>query len=167
MRNTTILRRFHLISLVINVLYIFSRFLLFQSSSSRVTYLAYFLLSSPAIAVEFWLEKIARPTYGLNGELQKAGEDLEAKGLTEYMCDVLYWTWGTVFLATVFGDKAWWMWAVVPLYSIWLGYSTFGSVRQGMAGLTGQGFDRSDASYSGTSNRQKKIEKRGQKVQYR
>ena len=166
-RNSTILKRLHLISLVINVLYIASRFLVFLPSSTRATYLLYIVFSIPAIAIEIWLEKIARPTYGPNGELQKPGEDLEAKGLIEYMCDVLYWTWGTVFLASVFGDKAWWLWTVVPSYSIWLAYSMFGSARQGVADLTGQGLEESNANQTGTSNRRKKMEKRGQKMQYR
>ena len=166
-RNTTILKRFHLISIVTNVLYIVSRFLVFRSSSTRATYLFYFLLSMPAIVIEFWLEKIARPIYSSSGELHKPGEDLEARGLIEYMCDVLYWTWGTIFLASLFGDRAWWIWAAVPLYSIWLGYSTLGSVKQSMAGLTERGLNGSDATHPGSSNRQKKMEKRGQKVQYR
>ena len=122
----------------------------------------------PAFVIEFWLENIGRPTQTSNGELKKSGEDLEATGLTEYMFDVLYWSWGTVCAASLFGDRAWWLWAVIPLYSIWLAYSTFGSVRQGMAGLTGQAGDRGVANGGLTSNRQKKLDKRGgQKTQYR
>ena len=53
---------------------------------------------------------------------------------------------------------------MVPLYSGWLAFTTFGSVKQGMAGLAGQ----SGESTGAVSNRQKKLEKRGgQKVQYR
>lgn len=116
--------------------------------------------------IEFWLEKIGRPVTAPNGDLKKSGEDLEAKGLTEYLWDVLYWSWGCIAAASVFGNRAWWLWTVIPLYSIWLAYTTFGVMRQTMAGMTGQSGDT--ANGNGTSNRQKKMEKRGgQRVQYR
>jgi hypothetical protein len=55
----------------------------------------------------------------------------------------------------------------IPLYSVWLAYTTFGGIRQGMAGMAGAG-DRALAGGSEGSNRQKKMEKRGgQRVQYR
>jgi hypothetical protein len=69
------------------------------------------LLSAPAALIEFWLETIGRPRYGSEpGDIQKSGEDLDAKGLTEFLWDVLYWTWLCVFTAGVFGDVAWWLW---------------------------------------------------------
>ncbi|MCJ1315286.1 hypothetical protein MMC15_000603 [Xylographa vitiligo] len=166
-RNTAILKRIHLLSLVFNTLFLLLRFLLFRSSSTRATFLLWTILSIPAFAIEFWFERIGRPTSGANGEVKNSGQDLEAKGLTEYMFDVLYWSWGTTFLASVFGDRAWWLWAAIPLYSAWLAYSTFGSVRQGMVGLSGQG-PEGETPNGATSNRQRKMEKRGgQKVQYR
>ena len=129
----------------------------------------YLVATAPAIAIELWLEKIGRPTYGTSGEVARPGEDLEAKGLTEYLFDVLYWSWGTIFCAGLFGSWGWWLWIAIPVYSVWLAYTTFGNVRQGMAGLAGQGAEGTMAGGGGaTSNRQKKLEKRGgQKVQYR
>ena len=118
--------------------------------------------------IEFWLEKIGKPRYARDGELKRAGEDLEAKGLTEYLWDVLYWSWGCTALAALFGDRAWWMWATIPLYSAWLAYTTFGGMRQSMAGLAGQTGDTQAANGAPPSNRQKKLEKRGgQKMQHR
>ncbi|KAI4181238.1 MAG: hypothetical protein L6R41_006735 [Letrouitia leprolyta] len=166
-RNTAILRRTHLVSLAINAAFLLSRLIIFRASCTRTTYLLYGLLSAPAFGVEFWFERIGRPTIAPNGELKKAGEDLEAKGLTEYMWDVLYWTWGCIIIASVFGDKAWWAWTVVPLYSIWLAWTTFGGLREGMAGMTG-GTNSGEIGNGSASNRQKKMERRGgQKMQYR
>ncbi|MCJ1464191.1 hypothetical protein MMC07_002804 [Pseudocyphellaria aurata] len=165
-RNAAILYRMHLISLGINVSFVLLRYTLLQASSSRATYLLYFVLASPAFAIQFWLEKIGRPATAQNGDLQKPGADLEAQGLMEYLWDVLYWSWGCIVAATVFGNKAWWLWAVIPLYSLWLAYTTFGGIKQSMGGMMGQGSDLSNTG--NTSNRQKKFEKRGgQKVQYR
>ncbi|KAL8827004.1 MAG: hypothetical protein Q9191_003449 [Dirinaria sp. TL-2023a] len=167
-RNSAILKRTHLIALGVNLIFALSRFLLFRSSCTRNTILLYFLLSSPALAIEFWLEKIGRPSIAPNGEVKRSGEDLEAKGLTEYLWDVLYWSWGCIFVAAVFGNKAWWAWSAIPLYSVWLAWTTFGGMRQGLAGMTGQQGEGKSTNGSATSNRQKKMEKRGgQKVLYR
>lgn len=118
--------------------------------------------------IEFWLEKIGRPTVGTSGELKSSGEDLEARGLTEYLWDVLYWSWGCTGLASLLGDRVWWAWLVIPLYSLWLAYTTFGGMRQVMTGIAAQGGVDADDVNAASSNRQKKLEKRGgQKVQYR
>lgn len=102
-----------------------------------------------------------------NGELKRSGEDLEAKGLTEYMWDILYWTWGCTSIAAIFGEKAWWAYIVVPLYSVWLAWTTYGSMKQGITGMAGGGGTGGMANEP-TSTRQKKLENRGgQKMQYR
>lgn len=87
--------------------------------------------------------------------------------MTEYMWDVLYWTWGCMGAVCLFGDRAWWLWIVVPLYSMWLAYTTFMGMRSGFMG-GGEGGDGSEQGPAGESKRQKKLEKRGgQRVQYR
>lgn len=65
----------------------------------------------------------------------------------------------------VFGDRAWWLWVVVPLYSVWLAYTTIMGMKSGLAGMGGGG--GGDDVPVGESKRQKKMEKRGQRVQYR
>ena len=156
----------HLISLGNNLLFLLLRLIVFRAKYTRNTLLLYVLLSAPALGIEFWLEKIGRPTYAENGELRRPGEDMDAKGLTEFMWDVLYWTWACVAAAAFLGNKAWWMYTVVPLYSIWIASSTILNMRQGMAGLAGQPGGSGDNG--GESKRQKKLEKRGgQKIQNR
>ena len=101
--------------------------------------------------------------------VQRSGEDLEAKGLTEFLWDVLYWTWACILGAAVLGDWFWCAWGVVPIYSVWLGWKTYSGVRGGMSGMMG-GADGADSTGpgSGDSKRQKKLEKRGgQRMQYR
>jgi len=54
---------------------------------------------------------MGRPTFTHSAdgtpELKRSGEDLEAKGLTEYMWDILYWTYGCLVLTALFGDWGW------------------------------------------------------------
>lgn len=129
--------------------------------------LAWFLLTLPALVIEIWFERIARPTHGENGELKRAGEDLEAKGLTEWMWDVLYWTWGCEVLVCLLGTRAWWAYLAVPTYSAYLAFTTFTRMRQGFSGL-GENGSIGGSSAGSQSNRQTKMEKRGgQRVQYR
>ena len=42
--------------------------------------------------------------------LISAGEDMEAKGVTEYMWDIVYVTWGVLGLVGVAGEWGWWVW---------------------------------------------------------
>ncbi|KAK5109861.1 hypothetical protein LTR62_006468 [Meristemomyces frigidus] len=169
--NTATLNRTHLISLGIYTFFALVKTILF---SRRI--LPCILLSAPALAIEFWFERIGRPVYtqGANGaELSRAGEDLEAKGLTEWMWDVVYWTWGNVVLVAILGDWAWWLYLVVPGYSAYLAFSTYTGMRSGFSGFSagaggeGEGSGSGSAG-SGPSKRQAKLEKRGgQRVQYR
>lgn len=135
-------------------------------------WLPFLLLNLPVFAVEFWFERIGRPTYTetSNGkELKRAGEDLEAKGLTEWMWDVVYWTWGCTALAALLGDWACWLYIAVPVYSGYLAFTAYSGVRQGLGGM-GNGGAETDASTgpAAQSKRQAKMEKRGgQRVQYR
>ena len=164
-RNTAILNRTHLISLGVHVFYLLVR-LLFRA---RLSMKLWFFLSLPSLVIEFWFERIARPSYKADGDLQRAGEDLEAKGLTEWMWDITYWTWGNVVLAAVLGNWAWGAWVVVPAYSAWLAFTTFTGARQGLAGMGGgESAGAGSGGQGGQSKRQAKMEKRGgQKVQYR
>lgn len=164
--NTQSLNRMHMISLGNNLVFLLLRLIVFRARYTRNTLLLYVILSAPAVGIEFWLEKIGRPTYADNGEIQRTGEDMDAKGLTEFMWDVLYWTWACVAGAAFVGNKAWVMYAVVPIYAMWVASTMFMKMREGMAGMAGQGEGAGEAS--GESKRQKKLEKRGgQKVQHR
>ena len=110
--------------------------------------------------LEFYLERLGRPKNTANGDLRSAGEDLDAKGLTEYMWDVVYWTWGCIGWVCLVGNGGWWLWIGVPVYSAYAAYAGVNNVKEGFAGMGAAGG-------GGESKRQKKMEKRGQKVAYR
>ncbi|KAL4791149.1 hypothetical protein BDV19DRAFT_314760 [Aspergillus venezuelensis] len=170
-RNTSILLRTHLITFFLHALYILLHSLFSRPRSLK----PYYILALPTLLIEFYLDKIGRPTYAPSPDgsgaksLRSPGEDLNAVGLTEYMWDVLYWTWGCIGAVCVFGDRAWWLWGVVPVYSVWLAYSTVMGVKGGLSGFGGGEGGEGGAVGSGAeSKRQKKMEKRGGRgVQYR
>ncbi|KAI9683276.1 MAG: hypothetical protein M1822_006141 [Bathelium mastoideum] len=161
-RNVSILNRTLFLTLGIHGTFWLLRLLFLRRSVT-----SYVLLSAPSLIIQFWFERISRPTFGPNGELKRSGEDLEAKGLTEWMWDVVYWTYLCLGLVIVIGDYGWWAYIVVPLYSGWLAWTTFKGARQGLAGFSGANGNEQESNQAG-SKRQQKLEKRGgQKVQYR
>ncbi|KAH9826546.1 SRP-independent targeting protein 2 [Teratosphaeria destructans] len=165
-KNTATLNRTHSISLGVYGLFFLLRLLLLHRSLWSFTF-----LTLPALVIEFYFERLSRPTLDpTTKDLKRAGEDLEAKGLTEWMWDVLYWTWGNVILVVLFGDRAWWLYLVVPGYSAYLAVSTYLGMRSGFGGLSaGAGGEGAPgAGAAGQSKRQAKMEKRGgQQVRYR
>jgi hypothetical protein len=104
--NAAALNRTHAISLALHTLFVLYR-LLFR----RGSWVKYLVLSLPSIVIELYLEHLGRPKYvSPGGRLKSAGEDLEAKGVTEYMWDIVYVTWGVLGLVGVAGEWAWWLW---------------------------------------------------------
>ncbi|KAK4694262.1 hypothetical protein P7C71_g3291, partial [Lecanoromycetidae sp. Uapishka_2] len=167
-RNSAVLNRVHLISLGNNLVFLLLRLLVFRAKYTRNTLILYIVFSMPALGIEYWFETIGRPKYAENGELKKSGEDLEAKGLTEFMWDVLYWTWACIAAAALLGNGAWYMYAAVPIYSMWMASTVLLGMRNGMAGMGKQDPGSAEGTGGEDSKRQKKLEKRGgQKMQYR
>jgi hypothetical protein len=100
-----------------------------------------------------------------DGSIKRPGEDLDASGLTEYMWDVTYWTYGCIAFAALFGDWAWWGMVVVPAYSAYSLYGVYSGFRGGAGYTDAAGVPQPGATQS---KRQAKMEKRGgQKVAYR
>jgi len=127
-------------------------------------------LSAPALALEYWLESIARPQYDAQGNLRKAGDDLDAPGLTEFFWDMIYWTWINLVVVMVMGNRAWWCYLVVPAYAGYAAFTTARGVKGMFGGLAGAGGEGdASAQAQAQSKRQAKMEARGgqQKVRYR
>lgn len=131
--NAITLRNLHVGSLIANGLFL-AFYIIFRSRSLT----AYIFLVSPSLACQLFLERAGRPQFDSAGALRKSGEDLGAAGLTEYMFDVIWVTWATTILVILFGNKLWFLWALVPAFGIYKGYGLLGSARQ-MAGLGGMG----------------------------
>jgi hypothetical protein len=84
------------------------------------------------------------------------------------MWDIVYWSWINIGLVILFGNRAWWLYVVVPAYSIYLAATMVGGMKGMLGGMGAAGGDGAGAGSEAESKRQKKMEKRGgQKVTYR
>ena len=162
--NTRRLNTTLYLTLAIHGLFWLLRALIFRRSFTRRSLILYIVLSAPQLLINLQFERLSRPTHLPDGSIKRAGEDLDAPGLTEYMWDVTYWTYGCIVLASLFGDWAWWGMIVVPVYSVYSLYAVYRGFRGG--GYT----DAAGVPQPGAaqSKRQAKLEKRGgQRVAYR
>ncbi|OAA65745.1 DUF788 domain containing protein [Niveomyces insectorum RCEF 264] len=135
--NAAALANLHLGAFIVNATFLLAHF--FFRSRSLVLYL---VLSLPSFLCELFLERAGRPRYdSVTGALRTSGEDLGAAGLTEYLFDVIWVTWGTAVAVILFGNKLWLLFAVVPAYGAYKGYGLLGATRQmaAMQGLGGAG----------------------------
>ncbi|KAI4937929.1 hypothetical protein J4E85_000366 [Alternaria conjuncta] len=149
------------ITLAVHGLWWLLRALVFRASLSRKSLIVYLLLSAPQLLIQLYFERLSRPTLDADGAAKRPGEDLDAKGLTEYMWDVVYWTYGCIVMAAIVGDYAWLLWTVIPVYSAYSAYTTYTGMRGGYQ-------DAAGVPQPQASKRQAKMEKRGgQKMQYR
>ncbi|CAK7197443.1 hypothetical protein SEUCBS139899_000090 [Sporothrix eucalyptigena] len=132
--NAATLTNLHIGALIVNAV-----FLLFWAVFRSRSLLSWLLMSTPAFLCQFMIERAGRPRFDpQTGALRSSGEDLAAAGLTEYMFDVVWVTWGVEVLVVLFGNKLWFLWAIVPAYGAYKGYGLLGSARQ-MAALGGMG----------------------------
>lgn len=123
----------------------------------------------PALGLEYWLESIARPQFDAQGNLRKAGDDLDAPGLTEFFWDVIYWTWINLVAVLVLGNRAWWFYLVVPAYAGYAAFATARGVKGMFGGLAGSAGEEEETTQAAQSKRQQKMEAKGgqQKMRYR
>jgi SRP-independent targeting protein 2/TMEM208 len=69
----------------------------------------YVLSATLAGWLQYQLEFVGRPTFDDRGGVIKTGDDLGQAGLTEYMFDILYLTWGIQLLVAFTTVYAWWL----------------------------------------------------------
>ncbi|KAK9326145.1 hypothetical protein V1517DRAFT_311906 [Lipomyces orientalis] len=121
--NLVAIKNLHVASAIINALYIIS-YLLFRRPGSIKSYL---ILSLPAWIIEYQLDRIGRPKYSpQNGSLISAGEDLSQVGLTEWLWDIVYVTWGCDILGFIIGRTwVWLIYLVIPTYGSYMAYTSF------------------------------------------
>lgn len=139
--NATALNNLHIGSLIVNLLFLALHFV-FRSRSL----FWWFLISLPSFVCQGFLEKSGRPSYDpTTGALKNSGEDLAAQGLTEYMFDVIWVTWGVTVIAALFGNWAWYLWAIVPIFGGYKLMGVFSAAKQMASGMGGAGMGGAEA----------------------
>ena len=132
--NAQALQNMHLGSLAVN-----SVFLLWHFLISPRSLLAYSLLSFPAFLCQFILERVGRPKHDAHtGALVSAGDDLNSPGMTEYMFDCVWLTWGSAVLVLLVGNWGWLLWGLIPTFALYKA-SALLEIARAMAGLGGGG----------------------------
>jgi hypothetical protein len=123
--NSAALNNLHIGSAIVNGLFLLGHYF-FRNRSA----FWWFLLSIPSWVCQFTLERTGRPSYDpATGALKSSGEDLAAPGLTEYLFDIIWYTWGTIILVTFMGNQFWFILAAVPAFGAYKGWSLWGAAR--------------------------------------
>ncbi|KAK0622882.1 hypothetical protein B0T14DRAFT_535894 [Immersiella caudata] len=139
--NSTALNNLHIGSLIVNLLF-FTLHFVFRSRSL----FWWFLISIPSFVCQGFMEWSGRPSYDpQTNALKKSGEDLGAQGLTEYMFDVIWVTWGVTVLVALFGNWAWYLWAIVPVFGIYKVFGMASAAKKMASGMSGAGMDGASA----------------------
>ena len=99
--------------LVINGTFILIRLILRRKLSSTSLYIMYFLSFCLAAFLQYQLESVGKPKFDERGGVLRTGSDLGQQGLTEYMFDVLYLTWGIQLLVAATTVHAFWLYLLV------------------------------------------------------
>ena len=63
--------------------------------------------------IQLQLESMGRPRFDTKGGVLKTGEDLGQAGITEYMFDILYLTWGIQVFVAFTTIYAFWLYLLV------------------------------------------------------
>jgi len=139
--NSATLNNLHIGSLAVNIIFLALHFL-FRSRSL----FWWFLASVPSFVCQGFLEWSGRPSYDpTTHALKKSGEDLAAQGLTEYMFDVIWVTWAAAILVALFGNWAWFMWLIVPVFGAYKLFGVASAAKQMASGMGGGGMNGAGA----------------------
>ncbi|POS86341.1 hypothetical protein EPUL_001284 [Erysiphe pulchra] len=124
-KNASTLNNLHLGTLGVNTLFLFANLVFLKRSL-----LTYILFSIPSLIAEYILEITGRPKHDHKTKfLKSSGEDLSAPGLTDYMFDIIYVTWISIFCVLIFGNWGWLFWTSIPIYGAYKGFKLLTAAR--------------------------------------
>lgn len=149
--NSLALKQLHVTSVVVFSLSLALNWIL----QRRLT--RFVVLSLPALLTEYIVETTCRPRYS-GGQLVNTGQDAAQGGITEYLFDVIYLTWICAILSVFLGPKAWYLYLLAPLFTI---YKVWGLLQAGKKLFKGPEQEGTDKeSQPQLSKRQQKLSKR-------
>ncbi|TFK56089.1 DUF788-domain-containing protein [Heliocybe sulcata] len=160
-QNEKTIKNIQLGMLVASLLSILLR-LLFRRNTLTLSFRT--LLTSSTYLITFYISRfltnVGTPKRSASGDLLSAGDDLSQAGMTEYLFDILYITWGCQVGSAAVGDWVWWSYAVIPLYAGYRGYNLVSPFLLGRPAAAGAD---DVPPVEPTSKRQEKLRKRNER----
>lgn len=158
--NTKILKEIHRVTGASFAVFAFFIFVVRRPGSWK----PFVFFALPALLSLYILEKTGRPLVDAAGKVVRTGQDLQQEGLTEYFFDVIYLTVILNILSIVFNStKVWWLYIVVPGFAAYKLYALVNYGKQLFGGGKSSAVTEPTPAEDQKSNRQKKLEKRGDK----
>lgn len=164
-QNETTIKNLKIGNLIAGVLSVLLRVLFRRSMlTSKSSVFLYAITFAPMWMLSSYLEKIGLPKRDPTTKaVVSSGEDLNQSGIMEYCFDIIYVTWACQVGTGIFGDKFWWLYALIPLFA---GFKLWTSVISPL--VLGRGSSSADVAASegdnnmgqSTSKRQEKLKKR-------
>lgn len=81
------------------------------------------------------------------------------------MWDVVYWIWINLVVVLALGDRAWWLWVLMPTYTVYLALTTMGGLRTMLS--PGQNSDSDGKRRPDNESEGKRQQKLGKRAQQR
>jgi len=117
----------------------------------------------PSTFIARYLYKIGEPKRSPSGELISPGEDLNQSGVTEWAFDIIYVTWACQIGSAIFGERFWWLAAVIPLYALYKIWTSFLGPYLGFGRSSSPADAAEETAPQQTSKRQEKLKKRSER----
>ncbi|KAJ7955701.1 Transmembrane protein [Quillaja saponaria] len=155
--NARHMARLRQIIIACNVIYIFVRAMIFNSTFTWKHWVGLILTSLAYVIPYQQLAAMANPTYADDGELLDGGFDMSTGGVCGYLHDVIYIT-SFVQVMSIISDKFWYTYLVIPAFGA---YKSFGFIK----GFLPQGSEDSFEDEKARKKREK-MEKKASRAKF-
>lgn len=132
---------------------------------AKLSFWLHILSHIPSVVLTRYLTDIGSPKRDEFDALISPGEDLSRPGVIEWCFDIIYITWVSQIASAVFGELAWSLFAIIPLYAGWKICTIFLIPYFGFAKRpsTDPLEELISSSTGATSKRQEKLRKRNER----
>ncbi|KTW31235.1 uncharacterized protein T551_01307 [Pneumocystis jirovecii RU7] len=110
-RNIAAIKKLKIGGFISNLIFIGIRLIYYYSTTTKYTFVLYFLTFSLSMGLSYLLWSMGSPKYEKE-HLKFPGEDLNQNGVIKYMFYTIYVTWSIHILVAIFSDKAWLLYLV-------------------------------------------------------
>ncbi|KAG4303427.1 hypothetical protein PCANB_000328 [Pneumocystis canis] len=105
-KNTAAIKKLKIGGLISNSIFISIRLIYRYTSTTKYTFILYFITFSFSMGLSYLLWSMGSPKYKKE-HLESPGEDLNQEGIIRYMFYAIYMTWVIHITVAILSDKAW------------------------------------------------------------